>query len=495
MFKSKVFVSFLLSFFFWVFVGNILVYFVYIVIFLSATMGIFFLLLCGMKKHHLFLLVVSCGVTFGVFYSWIYNYYSQEKTIFIENYYNTNVSLVWEVQELHKKSTNFYSYIVQIHSIDEKDSPNIHALMYFSPKYTLFPWDIISLDTQVQEIEDFSSGFQYKKYLETKNIYFQFFVNDITLIQDNNLPKWKQFIIDMRQSILENVYNNYPKDEAMFLAGILIGAREDMSETLKENLNNSGLTHLVAVSGFNITIIIIFLWFLCKILPVFLRSIIISFSLIFFVLLVWDNVPVVRAWIMGGIGYFILISGRKADSLILLLFTAFLLVLYQPLYLNYDTSFHLSFLAVLGLLYFQEFWTKIFHFLPRFFAIKESFVLTMSALTTTLPIMIFGFWQVSMLAPITNMLVWWVIPFAMLFGFFSIIWNIFFSPVGFLFWLVNYFFLKYIIWVADFFGNLHFSVLKFDFWWFGVYAEILYFMILIFWIIYFKQEKSPTLDL
>ena len=115
------------------------------------------------------------------------------------------------------------------------------------------------MDTQVQEIENFSSGFQYKKYLETKNIYFQFFVNDITLIQANNLPKRKQFIIDMRQSILENVYNNYPKDEAMFLVGILIGAREDMSETLRNNLNNSGLTHLVAVSGFNITIIIIFL--------------------------------------------------------------------------------------------------------------------------------------------------------------------------------------------------------------------------------------------
>lgn len=495
MFKSKVFIFFLLSFFFWIFVGNILIYFAYIVIFLSCTMGILFLLLCRMKKHHLFLLIVSCGVTFGIFYSWIYNYYSQQKTIFIENYYNANVSLVWEVQELHKKSTNFYSYIVQIHSIDEKDSPNIHALMYYSPKYTLFPWDIISLDTQVQEIENFSSGFQYKKYLETKNIYFQFFVNDITLIQANNLPKRKQFIIDMRQSILENVYNNYPKDEAIFLAGILIGAREDMSETLRENLNNSGLTHLVAVSGFNITIIIIFLWFLLKFFPVFIRTFIICVSIIFFVLLVWDNIPVIRAWIMGLIGYFILISGRKADSLILLLFTAFLLVLYQPLYLNYDTSFHLSFLAVLGLLYFQDFWTKIFYFLPRFFAIKESFVLTMSALTTTLPIMIFGFWQVSMLAPITNMLVWWVIPFAMLFGFFSIIWNIFFSPVGFLFWLVNYFFLKYIIWVADFFGNLHFSVLKFDFWWFGVYAEILYFMILIFWIIYFKQEKSPTLDL
>lgn len=265
-----------------------------------------------------------------------------------------------------------------------------------------------------------------------------------------------------------------------------------MPASLRNSLNNSGLTHLVAVSGFNITIIIIFLWFLLQGLPLFLRVGIISFCLVFFVFLVGENIPVIRAGIMGWIGYIILTFGRKADSLALLLFTAFLIVLYQPLYLNYDTSFHLSFLAVLWLLYFQDFWTKIFYFLPKFFAIKESFVLTMSALTTTLPIMIFSFWQVSLFSPITNMLVWWVIPFAMLFGFLAIIAQFFSSLLGFMVWFINYFILKYIILIADFFWNLDISVLKIDFWIFGVFLEIMYFLILIFWIIYFRQEKSPT---
>jgi predicted membrane metal-binding protein len=83
--------------------------------------------------------------------------------------------------------------------------------------------------------------------------------------------------------------------------------------------------------------------------------------------------------------------GRQADALALLLFTATILVLINPLTLNYDISFHLSFLAVLGLLYFQDFWRRLCRFLPKTFAIQESFVLTLAAMTPTLPIMIFTF--------------------------------------------------------------------------------------------------------
>jgi predicted membrane metal-binding protein len=94
---------------------------------------------------------------------------------------------------------------------------------------------------------------------------------------------------------------------------------------------------------------------------------------------------------MGLLSYYILMMGRQSDALALLLFTALVLVLFNPLSLNYDISLHLSFLAVLGLLYFQDFWRKMCLFLPQFFAIRESFVLTLAAMTPTLPVMIFTF--------------------------------------------------------------------------------------------------------
>jgi len=53
--------------------------------------------------------------------------------------------------------------------------------------------------------------------------------------------------------------------------------------------------------------------------------------------------------------------------------------------------------------------------MPKAFAIREAFILTMSAMSFTLPIMLFNFGQVSVLAPISNVLVTWTIPLAMFF--------------------------------------------------------------------------------
>ena len=96
-----------------------------------------------------------------------------------------------------------------------------------------------------------------------------------------------------------------------------------------------------------------------------------------------------------------------------MLFVAFLMVLDSVYIINYDVSFALSFLAVLGILYTQDFWNKIFNKIPDLFSIKEAFVLTMSALSFTLPIMVLNFGQFSIVAPITNVAVIWTIPIAM----------------------------------------------------------------------------------
>jgi len=109
-----------------------------------------------------------------------------------------------------------------------------------------------------------------------------------------------------------------------------------------------------------------------------------------------------------------MISGRSGESLAIVLFTLLLMVIWSPYSLNYDVSLHLSFLAVIGIIYTQDFFKRVFKFLPELLNIREAFVLTMAALSFTLPIMIFNFGQVSILAPIANIAVTWTIPLAML---------------------------------------------------------------------------------
>ncbi len=97
----------------------------------------------------------------------------------------------------------------------------------------------MSFESKITQIDNFAENFNYKKFLQSKNIYFQLFVNNVDIIEKKEFPKWRQFILDTRKNILDIVYNMYPKDEAVFLAGILIGAREDMDEELSNNFNNS----------------------------------------------------------------------------------------------------------------------------------------------------------------------------------------------------------------------------------------------------------------
>lgn len=481
---------------FWIFIGiffwNILFDFHFIVFFLGFCFGVLLVLQLFIKKHIFHLLIFAFWIAFGGIYAGTHNYLVGQKEAFIAQFYDKNVVVVAEVQQLYKKWENFFSYIVDIDTLNGQEVWDINVLVYYPSNYLLHTGDKITFEEKLLEVKNFSPWFNYKRFLQIRNIYAQFFVSRWEILSQNP-PNWFSKIIwDTRQFILDSVYSSYPKDEAVFLAGILIWAREDMGETLSNNFSNAWLTHLVAVSGFNITIIIIFLWFLFQHFPLFIKSTLILITVVFFVLLVWDNIPVIRAGIMGLIGYFILVSGRKWDSLTLLMFTAFVLVMFKPFSLNYDASFHLSFLAVIGLLYFQQFWEKVFFFLPKFFAIKESFVLTMSAMTTTLPVMVFNFGKITFFAPITNMLVWWVIPFAMLFWFLWIIWNAISSTLWYYIGYGEYFLLKYVVEIAHFFWWSSYSIYEIDIGIYSVYAEILYFMILFFIIVYTKNLTSKS---
>lgn len=488
--KNKIFLCFVISFLIWIFLWNILFHTKLIIFSLCVSLVFLGILLFVFKKHLFFVVIFWIWLSISSLYSIYINTQIEDKTAFIKHYINKNISIEWRVNELYKKSENYNSYIVQIHSIDTIDKKDIFFLLQTPPNITLENGEVISMIGKVDKIENFSDSFNYEKFMQSKNVYFTLNKPTITFKNKKDISVFETKILHIRQSLLKKIYEIYPENHATLLAGLLIWAKENLDKEMLTNFNNAGLTHIISVSGFNIAIIIIFLWYLLKFVPVILRAFIITWVVLCFVFVVWDAVAVIRAAIMWLVGYYILILGRKAESLSLLLLTAFGMVVYNPLILNYDISFHLSFLAVLGLLYFQEFFKKIFFFLPKTFAIQESFVLTLSALVTTLPIMIFNFGQVSLLAPISNILVWGMIPFTMLFGFLSILGEYISSQLWYVIGYINFFFLDFIIKVAYFIGHLEFSVLKVDLWMYAIYWEIIYFLLLVFWILYFKQEKK-----
>lgn len=488
------FLLFLSSFIFAIFWQNIINNFE-ISIILLFLITLFYVFLYFYSKNF--------GVFFIVSFLWLlawinYSYYNlwiiENNKDYISNYLWKNHNIEFVVENIYKKSENYTVYIASIDKIDNKNfkNKNIKVLLKISWNYQLSQNTIINSKTKLESVENFSSNFNYERFLESKNIFAQSYLytyQKVWFIEENIV--WK-YINLIRNKFLFAIKSIFPPDEANLLSWILIWERTDTTKEIQNNFNNSGLTHIVAVSGFNITIIIVFLTYILKIFPIFLRSVFISLWVIWFVLIVWDNIAAIRAAIMWLSAYFILISGRTANSFVVLLLSAFALVLYNPLIINYDISFELSFLAVLGLIFTKDFFDRLFLFLPKVLAIRESFVLTLRAFSFTLPIMIVYFGQVSILSPFANLAVWWTLPFTMLFGFIRVIFDFFSHNLSYIVWFIARWFLRYILEVAAFFWNGSFSVIKLDFWNYAFYFMSLYYIVLIFLILmfYWKEKEE-----
>lgn len=489
--KNTILNYFLVSFLFWVFVNNIFWYIYLSFLVLLLFVILFFNFYIYYKRYFSIVLSIIVWFVFWVILSQINLNEIVDKQNFIVKYIdNSRHELQFKITDTYKIDKYNTQYKAILDKVDNIDiDKEILSIITVQNNFDIEKWYIIISSAYLNKIDNFE-GFAYKDYMLSKNIFFTSYLNYIEVVDKKELSKLDSSLINLREKFLWVIHKLYPENEALFLWWILLWAREWLPNDLKTNFNNSWLTHFIAVSWFNITILVVFFSFLFKYFPLVLRVVLITWVIIWFTMLVWDTAPVVRASIMWLIWYYIMVSGRKGNTWTIVLLTAFIMVLFSPYSLNYDISLHLSFLAVLWIIFTWDFFKKIFWFLPETLAIKEAFVLTMSAMSFSLPIMIFNFWQISLISPISNIAMAWTIPFAMLFGFISIL-VYFISPVlGFIVGYIDFIFLRYDMIIVDFFGNLDWAILKIDAWVYKNYFMLLYFVTLCFIILYFSWDTK-----
>jgi competence protein ComEC len=222
----------------------------------------------------------------------------------------------------------------------------------------------------------------------------------------------------------------FPEPHAAFLEGLLTGSRRGIPKNLTDDFNAVGLTHIIAISGTNITIILAAVGGLLFWLPLRWRFVPSLLTLVAFTLLTGASASVVRAAIMGALGLVALQSGRLADTRLLILWAAFLMLAWNPAQLWWDASFQLSFLAVSGLGECAPLVQPVVRRFPERFGIRESLQATLSAQLATDPWILYLFGRFSLIAPLANLLVAPLVPFAMLFGFLSVTASFLWFPAG-----------------------------------------------------------------
>lgn len=299
--------------------------------------------------------------------------------------------------------------------------------------------------------------FNYEKFLAKDDI-FTIIKNPKIIKIDNkeSEPYLDSFwikIFKLRELFENKIRENIPFPESEYALGLVLGAEYGIPENIINNFNITGLRHLLALSGFNITILIIFIMGIFCFLPIWIRVIISSIIIFLFVILTGMSSSVLRAAIMGVLGMVALYSGRDMNIIYLLIFTLFIISLFNPFLLLSDPSLQLSVLALIGIIYIPKILDKYLHLskiLPE--EITKILYASVSAQIAVLPLMVVFFNQISIISPLANLIVVPITTISMISIALSSV-----PYIEYLFSSTTYIILHFIFKVTEFLANIPYA--------------------------------------
>ncbi len=307
-----------------------------------------------------------------------------------------------------------------------------------------------------KQIEDFD----YPHYLRIHGISA---ILRRAAVQSNTTPaslSLKRHLQSTKLRFLSRINRLFPEPEASLIAGLLTGERRGFSEHMLSAFRTTGLTHLIAISGTNITILISIFGSLLFWLPLKWRFVPQVTVIMLFTLLVGASASVVRASIMGILGLTALQLGRIADTRLAIAWTAMLMTAWKPEQLWWDAGFQLSFAAIIGVTEIGPRLKKAFAKIPETLGLRDSLAATLAAQGTTLPISVFTFGQISLIAPLSNILAAPLVPIAMLFGFLGTMLSMFSMPLGQLVGFAGYGAAEWIVGVANILAQVPYASIQ-----------------------------------
>jgi competence protein ComEC len=287
------------------------------------------------------------------------------------------------------------------------------------------------------ENEDFS----YRDYLAAQHIHSYMSSAEVTILPGNGGNPFSRALYALKDKALTNIYRLFPDPESSLMAGILLGVDTGLTDDLQQAFKDTGTAHIIAISGFNISIIAgLFVTFFSKFLGPRRGAVLAILGIAFYTILVGADAAVVRAALMGGLALFAKQVGRRQFALNTLLAVALLMCLWNPLYV-WDVGFQLSFFATLGLILyadpFSQFANRIItKYFPASAAEKsaelfsEFVLLTLAAQVTTIPIMAYHFQRISLVSFIANPFILPPQPAVMILGGLAVLLSLIWLPLG-----------------------------------------------------------------
>ncbi len=228
------------------------------------------------------------------------------------------------------------------------------------------------------------------------------------------MPIVSRAIANLRAFCTETFRTYIGGEAGALLNGILLSERADMSDALEQDIALAGLSHICVVSGMHIAMLYSILLFLFTNLRIkrWIYYPICSVVLHLFALLAGGGASVSRAMLMFDFCMLAYFTRGDEDRLYTCLCTAFVMLLWNPLYLC-SVGFLLSFACVFGILIFEKRMEQILTRFLHFRRLRSAVSVCLSAQLFTLPILAYHFYAVSPYTVLYNLLITWLVPLIM----------------------------------------------------------------------------------
>ena len=361
----------------------------------------------------------------------------------LHNYYGQTITLQGRVLSNALKQNS--SRIVL-----ETDLGRILIVKRIYPEYKY--GDVLEVSGKVAEPEPYA-GFDTAKFLAKQQIYSQMLFPEIKK-NDYAPNKFLNSLFFIKDKFTKQLKTVLSEPYSSLANGMLLGEEGVLPKDILDSFRKSSTIHILVLSGYNITIVGSFIMsFFGFFLPAAFAWAISVAGIVLFTLMTGAEPAAVRAALMAIIGLVALRTGRQYLAISALLWAAFFMILWNPMYLRFDRGFQLSLLATLGLILLSSRLFKKLWFLPKLMGIREAASSTVAAQIFVLPLLISWGNEISYLTVPANMVIVSLVPTIMLFSFLSGIFGFIFLPISAIFAVVPYLLIKFQIYAATFFAR------------------------------------------
>jgi competence protein ComEC len=305
-------------------------------------------------------------------------------------------------------------------------------------------------------LTDQGKNFDYIHYLKKDGIYYVMSFVDIKILSYNHGNFIKSLLFSAKEKFIFEMNRAIPAPESLLMGGLILGEKSSFSQALRQSFVNTGTIHIVALSGYNVTIVAEWIMKIFSFLPKNFGIGVGIFSILLFVFMTGASSTAIRAGIMAILALVARATGRNYDVARALIIAGVLMVLLNPFILIYDVSFQLSFLATIAVIFLSPRMEKYFMWIPWHW-FRDIVTVTFSAYIFVTPFILYNMGNLSLVALPANIAVLPFIPFIMLLGFITGFVGLIFFPFSIPFGYISYFLLHYELGAIAFFSNLPFA--------------------------------------